>query len=41
MSIAVLPRSTFYYQVKMHCREVPYVVEKQKIREIFHYHKGR
>ncbi|WP_154581779.1 IS3-like element IS1664 family transposase [Yersinia enterocolitica] len=39
--VAELPRSTFYWQVKSSGREETYADEKQRIKTLFHHHKGR
>ena len=39
--MARLSRSTFYWQVKSSGREEAYFEEKQRIKTLFHHHKGR
>lgn len=39
--MAALPRSTFYWQVKSSYRKEIYADEKQRIKTLFHHHKGR
>ncbi|EJL6624051.1 IS3 family transposase [Vibrio cholerae] len=39
--IAELPRSTFYWQVKSMAKKSPYESEAQRVKELFHHHKGR
>ncbi|WP_274851830.1 IS3 family transposase, partial [Serratia marcescens] len=41
LRIARQSRSTFYWQIKANGRGCSYVHEKEKIKELFHYHKGR
>ncbi|MBS2784369.1 IS3 family transposase [Aeromonas salmonicida] len=41
LHIAGLPRSTFYWQVKSGTRTVTYEHEAQRVKALFHHHKGR
>ena len=41
LTIAQLPRSTFYYHLKRMKRADPYAEAKKEISTIFHEHKGR
>ena len=41
LHIAGLPRSTFYWQVKSGTSTVTYEHEAQRVKALFHHHKGR
>lgn len=41
LHIAGLARSTFYYQLKISCRDDRHSSVRQRIMALFHYHKGR